>query len=224
MYKCMKAKTCNHPFNDSNLLLLGATAARTLSGLNGLLVALGRATLHGAHETGRLLEGTLEVTSGRLAKDVNLDHVVLESALERDDALDEKRVGVVHVQVHESHHGHTHGLATESGADLLVVVGVNGGGDELALLRGTHRSGLNILEGGEVLLLVDLQLGVEVETSNDNVAGKVDGTDNVEHKRIIERNALGDLHHTQDDDQVGDLRRESHLDYWFEDTGEEGLG
>jgi hypothetical protein len=60
---------------------------------------------------------------------------------------------------------------------------------------------------GHTLLLVDLQLGVEVETSNDNVAGKVDGTDNVEHKRIIERNALGDLHHTQDDDQVGAIAR-----------------
>lgn len=90
---------------------------------------------------------------------MDLDHVVLESALEGDDALDEKRVGVVHVQVHESHHGHTHSLATESGADLLVVVGVDGGGDELALLGGAHGGGLNILEGGEVCkVLVSVKL------------------------------------------------------------------
>jgi hypothetical protein len=137
-------------FRNSSLLLLGTTTASTLSSLNGLLVALGRATLHGAHEALGLLEGTLEVTGGRLAKDVDLDHVVLEGALDGDDALDEERVGVLHVDMHEGHHGDTHGLATESGTDLLVVVGVDGGGDELALLSGAHGSGFDILEGCEV--------------------------------------------------------------------------
>lgn len=63
---------------------------------------------------------------------------------------------------------------------------------------------LNLLQRiYRTLLLVDLQLGVEVQSSNDDVAGKVDSANNVEHKRIIERNALRHLHHTQDDDQVG---------------------
>jgi hypothetical protein len=57
------------------------------------------------------------------------------------------------------------------------------------------------------LLLVDLQLGVEVQSSNNDVAGKVNSANNVEHKRIIERNALRHLHHTQDDDQVGAIAR-----------------
>lgn len=81
---------------------------------------------------------------------MDLDHVVLEGALEGDDALDEERVGILHVDVHEGHHGDTHSLATESGADLLVIVGVDGGGHELALLSGAHRGGLDILESCEV--------------------------------------------------------------------------
>jgi hypothetical protein len=61
------------------------------------------------------------------------------------------------------------------------------------------------------LLLVDLQLGVEVESSNDDVAGEIDGADNVEHEGIIEGNALRHLHHTQDDDQVGAIANVSIL-------------
>ena len=57
------------------------------------------------------------------------------------------------------------------------------------------------------LLFVDLQLGVEVQSSNDDVAGKVNSADNVEHKRIVKRHALGNLHHTQDDDQVGAIAK-----------------
>lgn len=138
----------------STLLLLGATTASTLGGLDSLLVALGRATLHGAHEALGLLEGALEVAGSGLAKDVDLDNVALEGALDGDDALDEQGVGVLEVHVHESHHGDTHGLAAEGGADLLVVVGVDGGGDELALLGGAHGGGLNILEGRQIWRLM----------------------------------------------------------------------
>lgn len=63
------------------------------------------------------------------------------------------------------------------------------------------------LRGRRTLLLVDLELGEEIETGNENVAGKVDGADNVEHERIIEGDALRDLHHTQDDDQVGAIAK-----------------
>jgi hypothetical protein len=108
-----------------------------------------------------------------------------------------------------------------AGSTYLRVVRSVKGLVSIALVEIISR---RVREVCRTLLLVDLQLGVEVESSNDDVAGKVDGADDVEHKRIVKGNALGDLHHTQDDDQVGDLRRESHLDYWFEDTGEEGLG
>lgn len=81
---------------------------------------------------------------------MDLDHVALEGALEGDDALDEKRVGVLEVDVHESHHGNTHGLTTESGANLLRIVGVDGGGDKLALLGRAHGGGLDVLESGKV--------------------------------------------------------------------------
>lgn len=134
----------------STLLLLGTTTARALSGLDGLLVALDGATLHGAHEALGSLEGALEVAGGGLAPDVDLDNVVLKGALQGDDALDEEGVGVLEVDVHEGHHADSHQLAAEGGADLLLIVGVDRGGDELALLGGAHRGGLDILEGGQV--------------------------------------------------------------------------
>lgn len=65
---------------------------------------------------------------------MDLDHVALEGALDGDDALDEEGVGVLEVEVHEGHHADTHELASERGADLLGIVGVDGGGDEFALL------------------------------------------------------------------------------------------
>jgi hypothetical protein len=65
--------------------------------------------------------------------------------------------------------------------------------------------------GYRTLLLVDLQLGVEVESSNDDVAGEVDGANNVEHEGIIEGDALRHLHHAQDDDQVGAIANVSIL-------------
>lgn len=132
------------------LLLLGTTTARLLSSLNGLLVAGSRATLHGRHEVAGGLEGALEVARGGLAIDVDLDKVALEHALDGDDALDQKRVGVLHVEVHESHHGNSHELAAEGSLELAKIVGVDRGSDELALLAGAHGGRLDVLEGGHV--------------------------------------------------------------------------
>jgi hypothetical protein len=53
------------------------------------------------------------------------------------------------------------------------------------------------------LLLVDLELDVEVDTGDDEVAGDVNGANNVEHVLIFEGDLLGDLHHTKDDHEVG---------------------
>lgn len=132
------------------LLFLGAAAARLLGSLDGLLVALSLALLHGAHEAGGLLEGALEVAAGGLAVDVDLDEVALEGALDGQDALDEEGVGVLHVQVHEAHDGDAHHLAAEEGAELVLVIGLDRGRDELAFFRGAHGRGLNVLEGREV--------------------------------------------------------------------------
>lgn len=131
------------------LLLLGTTAASPLSGLNSLAVALGGA-LHTAHEASGSLEGPLQVTGSRLAKGVDLEEVVLEGTLERDNALDQQRVGVLEVEVHDAHHTHAHHLRSEELLELGGVVGVDGGGDELALLGGAHGSRLDVLEGGHV--------------------------------------------------------------------------
>jgi hypothetical protein len=135
---------------EGTLLLLGTTAASSLGSLNSLLVTLSRAALEALHEASSRLERTLEVTGGGLAKDVNLDQVGLESALERNNGLDQERVGVLEVEVHESHHADTHELGAEELLDLLGVVGVDGGGHELALLSRSHGRWLNILEGRQV--------------------------------------------------------------------------
>lgn len=141
-----------HLFCRTFLLLLGTAAAGLLGSLDGLLVALDTAvgTLHGAHEALGSLEGSLEIARGGLAKDVDLGKVALEDGLDGDDALDDQGVGVLHVEVHKGHHGDTHELAAPELAELVGVVGVDRGGDELALLGRAHGRGLNVLEGGHV--------------------------------------------------------------------------
>lgn len=53
------------------------------------------------------------------------------------------------------------------------------------------------------LLLVDLELDVEVDGGDNDVAANVDGANKVEHILIFEGDPLGDLHHTKDDHQIG---------------------
>lgn len=52
------------------------------------------------------------------------------------------------------------------------------------------------------LLLVDDALDVEVDADDDEIAGNVAGAAVVEHRRVIEGDSLGHLHHPEDDDQV----------------------
>lgn len=59
------------------------------------------------------------------------------------------------------------------------------------------------------LLLVDNTLNVQVDGCNEDIATNVDGANNVEHLRVVERDALRHLHHTQDDDQVGTANSKS---------------
>lgn len=53
------------------------------------------------------------------------------------------------------------------------------------------------------LLLVDLVLYVEVDEDNDQVAGEVETAHEIQNIGFVKRNALGYLHHTQHDDEVG---------------------
>lgn len=142
---CCRVKTKQ----EKSLLLLGTTTAGSLGGLDGLLVALGR-TLHAGHEAGGGLEGPLEVAGGRVAEDVDLEQVALEGGLERDDALDQQRVGVLEVEVHDDHHAHAHQLRPKRLLELAHVVRVDRGRDQLALLGGAHRGRLDVFEGGHV--------------------------------------------------------------------------
>lgn len=135
---------------QERLLVLGTATAGLLGSLDSLLVALGLTTLHGAHEAGGGLEGTLELAGGGLAVEVDLDEVALEEGLDGDDGLDHEGVGVEHVEMHDAHHADGHELAAEGSLELAHVVGVDGGGDELALLGGAHGGGLDVLEGGQV--------------------------------------------------------------------------
>ena len=136
----------------SSLLLLRTTAAGLLSRLDTLLVGLNFAsTLSShAHEACGRLPRPLEVARRWLAEEVNLDQVALESALERDDTLDEQRVGVLEVEVHHTHHAHAHELRLPETLKLLLVVCLDGGGDGLRLFGAAHRGRLDVLEDGAV--------------------------------------------------------------------------
>ena len=159
---------------------------------------------------------------------MDLDEVRLQGALERNDALDEEGVGVLKVEMHDAHHRDSHHLRAHQGLELSGIVGVNRGGNKLALLRRAHRRRLDIFEGGEVctmrvssckndargrqspgndseqltLLLVDDDLGPEVDAEDDEVAESVARATGIEDKGVFEGDPLGELHHTKDDHQV----------------------
>lgn len=152
-YKSPKAITLMPLCIAQRLLLLGTATAGLLGELDALLVGLDVAsvgTAHHATEATSGLPGTLELANSGSAEEVNLDEVALESALEGDDGLDEEGVGVVEVKVHDAHHADAHELGLEETAQLLLVVGVDGGGDDLGLLGAAHGGGLNVLHDGHV--------------------------------------------------------------------------
>jgi hypothetical protein len=140
-----------HLLKPTSLLRLDSTSTGTFCLFNALLVGLDSitASVH-AHQTARCLPGSLELADCRLSEQVNLDQVALEGTLERDDGLDEERVGVLEVEMHDSHHADTHDLTLEQAAELLRVVCVHSGSDGLGLLGRSHRGGLNVLDDCEV--------------------------------------------------------------------------
>src|SRR5690242_18453976 len=141
---------CQIRSHKTILFVLDTTTAGTLSSLNALLVGLDLTSLHRTHEATGSLPGASKLTGGGLAEEVDLDEVALEGALEGNNGLDQERVGVLHVEMHESHHADTHHLALEEGLELLEIVGLDGGCDELGLLAGSHGRGLDVLDNGHV--------------------------------------------------------------------------
>lgn len=141
-----------------SLLIFNTTSTRAFGLLNALFISLDiTSTLH-AHKTSSSLPGSLELANSGLSEQVDLDQVALESALEGNDGLDEERVGVLEVEVHDGHHADTHKLTLEKATELLSVVCVHSSGDGLGLLGRSHRCGLDVLNNGEICLPVSFML------------------------------------------------------------------
>ena len=212
-------------------LLLDATTVILLSILNRSLVAL-RLTL--SHEAAATLERTGQVAGSGLAEHVNLDEVGLESALEGNDGLDEERVGVLHVQVHNTHHADAHQLTADQLAQLRLVVIHVGGSHGLGLLAAAQGSRLDVLKGRHVyhelvseahhwegdqiqrtqrhsggkristrtLFLIDLRLGVQVDSQDDHIGQDIQAANQHQNIGVFKGNLLGELHHHQDNGQI----------------------
>lgn len=146
---------------------------------------------------------------------MDLDQIALERALQRDDGLDKKWVGVLHIEVHDSHHADAHELRFEEGLKLLKVIRFYGRGDEFGFLAAAHGRWLNVLNYGHIwrncqlqcftsslynkhhgvwerrtILLVDLRLDIKVYASDDDIGDDVEGTNAIEDIRIIEGDLL----------------------------------
>lgn len=65
------------------------------------------------------------------------------------------------------------------------------------------------------LLLVDLGLGVEIQTQNREVGHNVQSAHELQAPVLLERNLLRGLHHEEDDDQVGAMPYQSSLSLRF---------
>jgi hypothetical protein len=132
-----------------SLLLLDTAPPVLLRALNRRLVALDLARAH-AHEAGSGLEGALQITRSGLAKHVDLDEVRLQRALDGEDRLDQEGVGVLEVQVHDTHHADAHELRAEAVAQLLLVVLHDGGRHGARFVGRAHLRGLDVFERSQV--------------------------------------------------------------------------
>lgn len=148
------------PTSIRSLLLLDTTPPVLLGVLEGGLVGLGLAL---AEKAVGSLKGTLEVTSRWLPEDVDLNQIRFESALQRDDRLDQKRVGVLEVQMHDGHHANAHELALNELAELALIVLHVGSCDRTRLLAASKRSRLDVFQCRKIVLLIDLSLCVEIQ-------------------------------------------------------------
>lgn len=123
--------------------------------------------------------------------------------------------------MHTGHHTNTHKDTLEGALKLGVVVLLDGGGDKLLGGVAGHRgTGLEVLQrrlicrgvsfpsfpvagvGYGTILLGDLLADQVVQRDDDDVGKNVHGADTVEHVLVLEGDALGDLHHPEDDNEV----------------------
>jgi len=132
------------------LFILDTTTACSLGSLDALFIRLDLSSAHGAHHTAGGLPGSCQITCSRLSEEMDLDEVTLESALERDNGLDEQRIGVLEINVHHTHHANAHELGLEKLAQFLEIVGFDGGGDELGLFARAHGRRLDVLDDGHI--------------------------------------------------------------------------
>lgn len=151
-------------------------------GLGLRLGLLGALTSH-VTEHGRRLERA-HIVGALTTEQVDLHDLVLVHGLEGHDALQNKGLGVLHVEVHERHHGNALANALEGGRHLLEVVGLDRGRDRRGLLLAERRLRLLILEGGELVLAVDDLADVQVNEQNDDVRGDV-GRAHLLHDRVV---------------------------------------
>jgi len=186
------------------LLLLGTTPTGPLGLVNALLVGYDVTTLHSRHHPSSL-PWSLKVPAGGLSKDVDLDELGFEGSFEGNDALDKQWVSVLHVEMHDTHHSNAHQKTLESRLELIAVVGRDGSCHKLRLITGEWLSGFEVLHGCVVILLIDLAANVHVQRQDDNVGKNVHRPHAIQDIRILERDLLRDLHHTQNDHNIGNL-------------------
>ena len=138
----------NYSYTTLSLLFLSTAPPSPLSSLNTLLIRLNLPTtlLQSTKHASRRLPGPLEISGRRLAQQMHLNQVSLKRTLQRDDALDEQRVGVLEVDVHDGHHADAHELRLVEPAQLLLVVGLDGGGDGFRLFGAAHWRGFDVFE------------------------------------------------------------------------------
>jgi hypothetical protein len=131
------------------LFFLHSSSATPLGSLNAGFVALDLTATH-AHHSSRGFPRPLQVSSSLLPKEMDLNEIALEGSLDGDDRLDQERVGVLEVQVHDTHHGHSHQLSLVECLKLRLVVLVNRRSDQLGLFAGAEGSRLDVFERAEV--------------------------------------------------------------------------
>lgn len=191
----------------ANLILLDTTGTRGLDSLNGSLVGLDvrTSTRESLHDTRSSLERSLQLARSGSSPKVDLDNVGLQSRLDGRDRLHEQGVGVLHVDVHEPHHGQRRAQTLDLSVNLLQVVLLDRGHNGLGLGGATHRVGrLNVLEGSQVVLLVDLLLDVHANAKDNKLAHNVADSNVEQDVRVFEIDLPGELHHDEHKAQVRD--------------------
>lgn len=81
---------------------------------------------------------------------MDLNEATLQGALDGQDGLDDERVGVLEVEMHDAHHTDADHLGAEEGAELDEVVFLDGGCYGLGIFAGAHRGGFDVFEGFEL--------------------------------------------------------------------------